>query len=84
MKSQWHSHLSNKDDKEKFKLYLQSNKDLFRRLDTILDKITEEELSGSIGLEDFDKPNWAEKQAYRNGKLAALKNIKTLLEGLTD
>lgn len=84
MKAQWLQHLnSDKAKQEEFRRHLHNCKDGFARLESILESMYSSEWHRIIGAEDFNKPNWPEMQAYRNGKMQAYKEIKHLLEGLT-
>lgn len=69
---QWYGEMSEKTDKTEFTNMLRSSLAL-KRLRTILDEKVSE-ASATLVSEDFDTPSWAFKQAYLNGK------IKTLLE----
>jgi hypothetical protein len=65
--------------KEEFKKLLRNNTQLFARLRQILedkdDNITKKEISEG----DFDKPEWAMRQAYRLGRRAELKALLDIL-----
>lgn len=80
MYSKWTSHLDSEDEKQDFRLYVISSKDVLARQKQILD---EEELAldrSEISVEQFDSPNWGERQAYKNGYRAALFHLKKLID----
>lgn len=80
MLSVWTKHLE-KDPKakEKFKEYLQSNKELFNRLNEILNEIEGSLYISEISPETFKDPNWAYLQAYKNGFRAMLVKVRAII-----
>ena len=79
----WISNLKGKD-KENFETVVRHSTQLLTRLREIiserLDHISKEEVREA----SYDNPSWAYKQAYFNGKRAALLDLKQLTDFLGD
>ncbi len=56
------------------------NYDLFEKLQKVIDSKIEEAISSQVDPNSFEKPAWSEYQAYLNGQVKALRDIKTLLK----
>jgi len=82
MKRDW-THGLKEEEKEGFRKKLLMNRDVFDQEKAILVRWLEKEFNASIGLEEFDNPNWPYLQAYHKGKMKAFKEVISLLEGLT-
>lgn len=78
MISQWTQHLTSPTEKEQFKNYLLSAKQIFERQNSIIQQ-WEDELDNKETTEDqYNTPSWAMLQADRNGYRRALKKLKQL------
>lgn len=80
MYTDWTRHLKDTKDKEDFEQHLLSSKRILDRLKAL---IAERELSveaSERSLAQFDKPNWAEKQAFKNGFMSCMQIVKTLID----
>lgn len=79
MISRWTQHIKDPEAKQRFANRILSCKDVFERLeDIILEK--EQSLDRSeMNIESYDKPNWAYKQAHKNGLRAAFGTVKELI-----
>lgn len=77
---QWTSHLEKPEDKERFEQTIQSSKPTLDRLKTILleqeEMIEREELNIHL----YDNPNWAARQAFRNGQRKAVRELFKLVD----
>lgn len=77
MQTKWFSHLKSKEEQEEFKkLVLGSGKVLDRMREICYNVIQNRELPPESYL---DEPNWAFRQADRNGYLRAYREIHDLL-----
>ena len=80
MLTEWTRHLKHPKDKEEFEKYVLGSRALLNRLKDIL-KEKETALDRSeASLEAYDKPNWRERQAHKNGYRSCLYNIRTLID----
>lgn len=76
---QWTKHLKDPKAKADFESLVRNSTTVLSR---ILEIIKEEELAlirSSVSIEDFKDPNWAYKQAFRNGESKRLKAMRELL-----
>lgn len=79
MISKWTEHLRNDPKaKEKFEQYVKGSKELLNRLEDILTDLEKSLDRSEIDPNQFDNPNWAYLQAYKNGCKGMLQKIKTL------
>lgn len=68
----WTSHIENEQDKKDFTNEVYRARRVLARLKSMLD-IREYTVDKSeLTVKDFDVPNWAEKQAFRNGVRSGL------------
>lgn len=77
---QWTKHLKDPQSKKKFEDTVRASRTALERLYEIL-----QEKEGTLNrtettVQDFDQPNWAHKQAFRNGQKASLKEMRELLD----
>lgn len=80
MYTKWTEHLSDHEDKQRFQKRIQAAKPILVRLMEILD-VEEKTLDRSeLNVDQFDKPNWDYKQAFKNGYRAALAVQKKLID----
>lgn len=68
----------NPEQKENFELILRNNTQLVRRVNEILDQWENEVTKSECTIKDFSEPNWANKQAFRNGDRSRIKKLKDL------
>lgn len=66
------------DQKEAFEKVIRNNSTLVKRLLEILDKWEAEANAKELSIDDFKEPNWANKQAFRNGDKSRIKKVKDL------
>ena len=67
------------EKKADFEVIVRNSTLLLTRLKEILEEKENALLSLSSSVSDFEDPNWSHKQAYRNGTLTMLKEMKELL-----
>lgn len=75
MKASWFKDCKTKEEKDKARQVLFSNKDGFDRLKEILEPMLKEALPTA----DYDSPSWAYKQADRIGYNRALTTVLDLI-----
>lgn len=78
MDTRWFHHLPS-EKQEEFKKLLTNSQTVFTRLLEILEDEERSMLREETTLKDFDNPNWALKQAFRNGDRSRLRRLKDLL-----
>ena len=76
----WTKHLQDSKARESFEGILRNNVQLFTRLTEIIEETERDLNSKETSIDDFGDPNWAYKQAYRNGERSQLRKIKQLFE----
>lgn len=77
--SNWTSNLS-ETEREEFVKRLLISKDLFKRLDELIDNLQKDNNKSRIDKSSYDKPAWSEYQADTNGYERALKTVQQLLQ----
>lgn len=80
MISAWTKHLKDQDEQARFKNNILSSRDVFERMGELLEEMKEDAQSPKRAYVDYDKPNWAYKQADINGYLRCIDQIKTLID----
>ena len=75
MKSHWFKECKTKEDKEKVRQVLFSNRESLLRLESILESMLKETPSSA----DYDSPSWAYKQADRIGYNRALNQVLDII-----
>ena len=78
MLSRWTQHLSNEDEKLRFKSSVLGSKVVLQRLGDILDEMDKGAIQAELSPSNYDKPSWAYKQAHNNGLRHAISLIKQL------
>lgn len=79
MISAWTKHLSNPEDKERFKSAVQGSKIVLNRLTDLLNEMEEDLNRSELSARNYDTPNWGPKQAHVNGQKAQIRTIKFLI-----
>lgn len=64
--------------KEAFEKLLRNNSTLVARLHEVLDQWEQDLTAKEITIDDFKEPNWANKQAFRNGDKSRIKKVRDL------
>lgn len=80
MISKWTQHLKDQSEKDDFEKFLRNSKIILDRLDQMFSEEISAAEDADVSIKSFDSPNWAEKQAYRNGYKASLKLLKTIID----
>lgn len=75
MKAAWFKGCKTKEEKDKVRQIIMSNRDGLERLQEILEPMLKE----TIPTVDYDSPSWAYKQADRNGYNRALTTVLELI-----
>ena len=75
----WTKHLKG-DSKDNFEQLLRNSSTVLSRLTEIIEEKEESLYKSSVSISDFDEPNWSHKQAFRNGQMSGLKEVRELLE----
>lgn len=75
MKAHWFKQCKTKEDKEKVKQLILSNRESLLRLESILESLLKETPSSA----DYDSPSWAYKQADRIGYNRALNQVLDII-----
>lgn len=79
MDLRWTKHLKTEEDKKNFEKMVRNDTQVLGRVDDLLN----EELASidrrEVREDDFATANWAERQAFRNGRRSQLVDLKTLL-----
>lgn len=80
MYTKWTQHLKDPEDKERFVNSILGSKIVLRRLQDLL-KEEEQSLDRSeTDIRVFDQPNWAERQAFKNGYRSCLGVLNKLID----
>lgn len=72
----WTKNLKTDEDRKRFETFLRNSKSILERLETIIDEKEQSLINRENSYSDFEDPNWAYKQAFRNGVRAAYASVK--------
>lgn len=78
----WTAHLKDPNDKEDFEKSVRSARPILEHLARMVEDQTNQIASTELDAKSFDSPNWAYKQAYKNGYRCSLKFLNNLLKDL--
>jgi len=76
----WTKHLKDPVEVERFKTYVKSSKLAFDHLIKLLEEKEAAINSEERSLSSYDNPNWAYRQAHRNGSREMLGFLKNLVD----
>lgn len=76
----WFKHLKDPSEQERFQNSIYGAKEVLNRIKTIIEEEERDLYQTERDSRSFDTPNWAYKQAYKNGFLSALNIIKKLVD----
>ena len=80
MYTKWTQHLKDPEERLRFEQGIRSSSTILARLQTLL-KEEEEALDRSeADIRAFDLPNWAERQAFKNGYRSCLGVLNKLID----
>lgn len=66
------------EQKKAFEQNIRNNSVLVNRFLEIIDRWEKETTARELTIDDFKEPNWANKQAFRNGDKSRIKKVKDL------
>lgn len=79
MISAWTKHISNDEDKERFKSAVHGSKLVLQRLQALMDEMKSDTENQELSTKLYDSPSWAFIQADANGYKRCLKQISKLI-----
>lgn len=79
MISAWTKHLSNEEDKTRFKSAVTGSKIVLNRLQALLDEMKTDAENQETSLKLYESPSWAYIQADANGYKRCLKQISKII-----
>jgi hypothetical protein len=77
--SRWTRTKRSPDEAKDFEVIVRNSTLLLTRLKEILEEHEREIGNSSLNIKDFEDPNWSHKQAFKNGELTVLKQLKDLI-----
>lgn len=80
MYTKWTSHIKDPEVKKHFEGQVVSAKDVLDRVHTLLREEEHALERSEVDIKSFDSPNWAYKQAYKNGYRASLGFVTKLID----
>lgn len=82
MITKWTQHLRDPKEKEELEKAIRSAKPVLDRLKDMVEDQIKQVASSELDVNAFDNPNWAYKQAYKNGYKTSLRFLETILNNL--
>ena len=79
MKSKWTQNLDPKDT-DNFKRIINASKPTLERLSEIVKEMVDDIDRSEENIQQLEKPNWYERQIFKNGQRASLKAILNLID----
>jgi hypothetical protein len=76
----WTKHLKNEEEKTRFESSVMGAKQVLDRQKDLLDEYERSLDRSEVDIRTYDTPNWAEKQAHKNGYRSCLAKIKELID----
>lgn len=76
----WTTHLSDQEDKDKFKKQIRSAKDVLDRQKDILSEELKALERVEVGLKTYETPSWSAKQAHMNGDRSRIMWLLNLID----
>lgn len=76
----WTQHIKDQDAKAKFQETIKSAKPVLDHLNRLLSDYERGIDRSEIDISTFDKPNWAERQAFKNGQRSMITFLKTITD----
>lgn len=80
MYTEWTKHLHTAEEKTQFERTVMGSKEVLERLTALLDEKMRGQEEAELSPTTFDNPNWAYRQAYRNGYKKCLVALKQLID----
>ena len=79
MISAWTKHISDEQEKERFRNQILNSKQVLNRLQALLNEMKEDVDSTELNTKIYDIPNWDYRQADTNGYKRCLKQISKII-----
>lgn len=76
----WTKNLNTPEEKKQFEAQVYSAKQVLDRLKELIEEKDRILTTTEISEKSFDTPNWAEKQAFKNGFRSCLIGLKNLID----
>ncbi len=76
----WTKHLKDQEEKSKFTQQIQSAKEVLDRVKAILAEKLNTLDRSEVDMETYNTPNWAERQAHKNGQRSSLMFLLKLVD----
>lgn len=76
----WTKHLTDEEDKNKFRDSVYGSKRVLERLKALIDLEVESIDQTERDIKAYDNPNWANKQAFKNGQRSAYYILKQMVD----
>lgn len=80
----WLKNINDAKQRQAFEQQILADKQILERLDEILSELAQELETKELGLNQFENPNWAYEQAFRNGQRSSIQLMKTLFTHIQD
>jgi len=80
MYSVWTRHLTNADEKAEFEKFVRGSKRLLDRIKEVLTEQLDNQDASENTIKAYDNPNWAYKQAHRNGVRSTIQSILKFID----
>ena len=75
----WTKHIQDPEEKSRFVNQIYSARSVLERLYQILCEKEEDLDRSEVNIKVYELPNWAERQAHKNGNREVLRELKTLI-----
>lgn len=79
MISAWTDHLKTDEEKQQFKNQVLGSKQVFKRLQELINRIEDDLNNAELDTRIYDNPNWEYRQADMNGSRRTLRTIRKLI-----
>lgn len=76
----WLKHIQDKQERNDFEQSVLADHFVLSRLKAIIEEMDTEVQNDEASVNQFEDPNWAYKQAFRNGDKYRLKELKELVK----
>lgn len=76
----WTQHIKDPDEKARFEREIRSSRAVLERLKDIVQEQEDSLERSDMDISIYDRPNWAERQAHKNGMRSVLWAMKRLID----
>lgn len=80
MYTAWTQHLEDPEEKERFQRIVLAAKPVLDHIKKLISAQDQSLDTREFSEKDFEKPNWPEKHAFRNGQRSVLKSLYNLID----